>query len=129
MLSSLEHQDSVTIVDPTHEEMPEILKKVDLLLVPSIQNSVFKEQYGRIIVEGKLCKCIVLAGDSGALAEVLGFPEMIVKSHEIEPWLKACRRLIDMDGDGLSAMSDAVQSDARLRQTAKIQAQKLSEIL
>ena len=56
---------SVTIVDPTHEEMPEILKKVDLLLVPSIQNSVFKEQYGRIIVEGKLCKCIVLAGDSG----------------------------------------------------------------
>ena len=74
MLRSLKHQDKVTIVDPTHEEMPEILKKVDLLLVPSIQNSVFKEQYGRIIVEGKLCKCIVLAGDSGALAEVLGFP-------------------------------------------------------
>ena len=54
---------------------------------------------------------------------------MIVKSQEIEPWLKACRRLIDMDGDGLSAISDAVQSDARLRQTAKIQAQQLSEIL
>ena len=54
---------------------------------------------------------------------------MTVKSREIEPWLKACRRLIDMDGDELSAIPMPCNLMQGFDRPPKSRLKKLSEIL
>ena len=63
-----------------HAEMPKFLNAVDVVAVPSIRESAFLEQYGRIVPEALACGVEVLISDSGALPEVGGnmttqFPE------------------------------------------------------
>ena len=68
---------NIRLVNPLHDQMPHHLSNIDILLVPSSETSEFKEQYGRIIVEGKLCGALVLTSRSGAFPEVNGFADQM----------------------------------------------------
>ncbi len=62
------------------ERMPEILAQVDVLVLPSRTTPVWKEQFGRVLIEAMACKVPVVGSDSGAIPEVVGdagliFPE------------------------------------------------------
>ncbi|WP_322802450.1 glycosyltransferase [Thermoflexus sp.] len=62
------------------EQMPEILAQVDVVVLPSRTTRVWKEQFGRILVEAMACGVPVVGSDSGAIPEVVGeagliFPE------------------------------------------------------
>jgi len=62
------------------ERMPELLAQVDVVVLPSRTTRVWKEQFGRILVEAMACKVPVVGSDSGAIPEVVGdagliFPE------------------------------------------------------
>jgi len=62
------------------ERMPEFLAQVDVVVLPSRTTRVWKEQFGRILVEAMACKVLVVGSDSGAIPEVVGdagliFPE------------------------------------------------------
>ena len=70
---------AIKVVNPSHIEMPHHLKQVDILITPSTETELFKEQYGRIIVEGKLCGAIVLSSYSGAFPEINGFYDQLFK--------------------------------------------------
>jgi glycosyltransferase involved in cell wall biosynthesis len=57
-----------------------LLSAVDVLVVPSRSTPVWKEQFGRVIVEAMGCGVPVVGSDSGAIPEVVGphgliFPE------------------------------------------------------
>ncbi|MDW8065787.1 MAG: glycosyltransferase [Anaerolineae bacterium] len=62
------------------EQMPELLAQVDVVVLPSRTTPVWKEQFGRILVEAMACGVPVVGSDSGAIPEVIGdagliFPE------------------------------------------------------
>jgi glycosyltransferase involved in cell wall biosynthesis len=62
------------------ERMPEILAQVDVVVLPSRTTPMWKEQFGRVLVEAMACKVPVIGSDSGAIPEVVGdagliFPE------------------------------------------------------
>lgn len=62
------------------ERMPEVLAQVDVVVLPSRTTPVWKEQFGRILVEAMACKVPVVGSDSGAIPEIVGdagliFPE------------------------------------------------------
>lgn len=62
------------------ERMADYLHALDLLVLPSLTTSHWKEQFGRVLVEAMGCKVAVAGSDSGAIPEVIGdaghiFPE------------------------------------------------------
>ena len=63
-----------------YAEMPACLKGLDVLVLPSLTTSKWKEHYGHVLVEAMLAGVPVVGSDSGAIPEVIGdaggiFPE------------------------------------------------------
>jgi glycosyltransferase involved in cell wall biosynthesis len=62
------------------EDLARIMADVDVLVLPSRTTPVWKEQYGRILVEAMACQIPIAGSDSGAIPDVVGdagliFPE------------------------------------------------------
>lgn len=55
-----------------HARMPEIYRRMDVLVLPSRQAGFEKEQFGRTLVEAMACGVAVVGSDSGAIPEVVG---------------------------------------------------------
>lgn len=55
-----------------HARMPELYRRMDVLVLPSRQAGFEKEQFGRALVEAMACGVAVVGSDSGAIPEVLG---------------------------------------------------------
>lgn len=63
-----------------YETVAEYINVLDVLVVPSRATRNWKEQFGRVLIEGMACQVAVVGSDSGAIPEVLGsagriFPE------------------------------------------------------
>lgn len=72
--------DRVCFVSPNHFEIAQYMNAVDLIVVPSVSNAVWKEQYGRVAAEALACGKKVVVSDSGSLPDLTAgfaaiFPE------------------------------------------------------
>jgi glycosyltransferase involved in cell wall biosynthesis len=54
-----------------HLDIPRYLSLCDVLIVPSITTSRWKEQFGRVIIEALACGIAVVGSDSGAIPKLL----------------------------------------------------------
>lgn len=61
----------------TASALAECYRAMDLLVLPSIPTSTWKEQYGRVLVEARCCGVRVAGSDSGAIPGVVGDPDML----------------------------------------------------
>lgn len=62
------------------QEVPEQLRRLDVLVLPSLTTSHWKEQFGRVLIEAMTCGVVVVGSDSGEIPSVIGdgglvFPE------------------------------------------------------
>ena len=71
------------------EQMPELLAQVNVVVLPSRTTPVWKEQFGRILVEAMACGMPVVGSDSGAIPEVIGDAGLIFPEGDAEA-LAAC---------------------------------------
>ncbi len=63
-----------------HDQVPALLASLDVLVLPSRTTPRWKEQFGRVLIEGMAAGCVVVGSSSGAIPEVMGgagivFPE------------------------------------------------------
>lgn len=63
-----------------HETIPTQLRNLDVVVLPSLTGTHWKEQFGRILIESMACGVPVIGSDSGEIPEVIGdagfiFPE------------------------------------------------------
>ncbi|WP_134772038.1 glycosyltransferase [Ornithinimicrobium flavum] len=62
----------------TPEQLPGLLREMDVLAVPSRTTPGWVEQFGRVVVEAMAAGVPVVASDSGALPEVVGEAGLLV---------------------------------------------------
>jgi len=55
-----------------HEEVPGLMGLLDVLVLPSLTTSHWKEQFGRVLTEAMACGVPVVGSSSGAIPEVVG---------------------------------------------------------
>jgi len=61
-------------------QMPDFYRQIDVLVLPSLTQSNWKEQFGRVLIEAMACGVPVIGSDSGEIPNVIGnagivFPE------------------------------------------------------
>lgn len=70
-LDRLALRDRTVFFSSSHEDMPDYMNAADLVVLPSVSTPKWKEQYGRIIQEAQACGRVLVASDSGAIAETM----------------------------------------------------------
>ncbi len=75
LLSDVRHIPSVP-----HQDVPNYMQALDILVLPSRRKGMWAEQFGRVLVEAMAAGKIVIGSSSGAIPEVIGdggfiFPE------------------------------------------------------
>ena len=67
---------------------------MDVLAIPSLTTSRWKEQYGRVIGEAMACGVPVVGSDSGAIPEVMGSAGLIVPEGNAPALAEALQRAV-----------------------------------
>jgi len=77
------------------DRIPEVLARVDVLVLPSRTTRVWKEQLGRVLLEAMACKVPVVGSDSGAIPEVVGDAGLIFPEGDAAALAGCLQRLWD----------------------------------
>jgi glycosyltransferase involved in cell wall biosynthesis len=68
----------------SHEEVPQLMAAIDVLVLPSRTLPKLKEQFGRVLIEGMAAGCVTVGSSSGAIPEVLGPGGLIFEEESVE---------------------------------------------
>ena len=75
--------------------MPNYLSSLDVLVLPSISQPNWKEQFGRVLIEAMACDVVTVGARSGAIPEVIGQAGLIFEERDIEDLREQLQRLLD----------------------------------
>lgn len=76
-------------------EMPQFYNSLDLLVVPSLTQPNWKEQFGRVLIEAMACGIPVIGSSSGEIPNVLGDAGLVFPEGDVPALAAALRSLID----------------------------------
>ncbi|HET9250829.1 MAG TPA: glycosyltransferase family 4 protein, partial [Candidatus Eisenbacteria bacterium] len=77
-----------------HEEVPRVLSRVDVLVLPARTTPMAREQFGRVLIEGMAAGCVVIGTASGAIPEVIGDAGLVVPEESEEALAVAIGRVL-----------------------------------
>ncbi len=93
---SLGIDDCVQFLSPMPpEKLAQELSQADALVLPSRTTGVWKEQFGRILIQAMACRVPVVGSDSGAIPEVVGDAGLLFAEGNVEQLTACLRRLIE----------------------------------
>jgi glycosyltransferase involved in cell wall biosynthesis len=75
--------------------VPQLLHEFDILVAPSLTTPIWKEQFGRVIMEAMACRVAVVGSDSGEIPHVIGDAGLITPEGDVAALTAALQRLID----------------------------------
>ncbi len=87
------------------------MRQLDVLVLPSRTTRVWKEQFGRVLVEAMACQVPVVGSDSGAIPEVIGDAGLIFPEGDAHALAGCLRRLFE---------SPALRHEMALRGAARV---------
>ena len=75
------------------DRIGEEYRRIDLLVLPSRTTPVWKEQFGRVLVEAMATGVAVIGSDSGAIPSVIGEAGIVVPEGDIEALARAIQTI------------------------------------
>jgi glycosyltransferase involved in cell wall biosynthesis len=78
----------------SHEHVPNYLNAMDLLCVPSQTTPIWREQFGRVLIEAFACGVCVIASDSGEIPHVVADAGQLVQERDEEAWHREIEALL-----------------------------------
>ena len=90
-----------------HEGIPDLMRTLDVLVLPSRSAPQWKEQFGHVLIEAMATGIPVAGSSSGAIPEVIGRPDMVFREE---------------DHRGLAGILERLMTSERLRREAGAQA-------
>ena len=78
--------------------MPSLLHTLDVVVLPSITTTTWKEQFGRILIEAMACGVPVIGSDSGEIPNVIGDAGLVVPEGSAPALADTIRSLLDDAG-------------------------------
>jgi glycosyltransferase involved in cell wall biosynthesis len=79
-------------------QMPDYLRQIDALVLPSLTLPNWKEQFGRILVEAMACEVAVIGSDSGEIPNVVADAGLIFPEGDSAALRSHLQRLMWEDG-------------------------------
>ena len=77
-----------------YEQLPELYREMDIVVVPSRTTKRVREQFGRVIIEAMASGVPVIGSDSGAIPEVIGGAGLVVANADADALAGAIRQLL-----------------------------------
>tara|TARA_B100001123_G_C15340746_1_gene1034772 strand:- start:3376 stop:4452 length:1077 start_codon:yes stop_codon:yes gene_type:complete len=77
----------------TADKMPEYLRTLDALVLPSIPSPRWREQFGRVLVEAMSCGIPVIGSNSGEIPNVVGDAGLITQAGDYKQLATALKSL------------------------------------
>lgn len=88
--------DRIRFVDfVPHEDVPDLYRRFDAVVIPSIPTPSWREQFGRVAVEAMASGVPVVASADGSLPEVVGPGGILVPPNDAEALALAISALVD----------------------------------
>jgi len=92
--AALRGQEGVELVGRVdYEAVPDFLRSLDVLVLPSRTTPLWKEQFGRVLAEAMACGVPCLGSDSGAIPQVMGAGGLVFKEGDAQDLARQARRL------------------------------------
>ncbi len=92
------HGDRVRIrTGVPHDDVPDHLRAMDVLCLPSQTTPRWREQFGRMIIEAFACGVPVVGSDSGEIPGVVGDAGLIVGERDVAAWTRTLAELLTDD--------------------------------
>lgn len=90
------HGDAARIVTGVaHDDVPAHLNAMDVLAAPSQSTPRWREQFGRMIIEGFACGVPVVAGDSGEIPHVVADAGVVLPERDELGWARGLADLLE----------------------------------
>ncbi len=75
--------------DAMHDRVPRYMNAFDVLCAPSRATAHWREQFGRMLIEGMACGVPVIAADTGEIPHVVGDAGLVVGGESPGDWSRA----------------------------------------
>lgn len=77
-----------------HGGVPAALESLEVLVLPSRPTPKWKEQFGRVLIEGMAAGCVVIGSSSGAIPEVLGDAGLVFREEDSADLARSLERAL-----------------------------------
>jgi glycosyltransferase involved in cell wall biosynthesis len=91
-------KDRIILFEADHNEISNYMNASDVVVVPSITTSNFKEQYGRVAPESMACGCLVIASNSGTLPELVAESGWLFEEGNVNELSSLLIKAINLNG-------------------------------
>jgi glycosyltransferase involved in cell wall biosynthesis len=114
--------------------LPNYFSGLDVLVLPSLTRTNWKEQFGRVLIEAMACDVIALGARSGAIPEVIGEAGLTFEEGNAEELRAQLQRLLedvslrnDLRAKGRQRVTDHYTQAAIARHTVEVYRQLLGQ--
>jgi glycosyltransferase involved in cell wall biosynthesis len=89
-----------------YAQMPDRIRALDVLVLPSLETRAWKELFGRVLIEAMACGVPVVASDSGGISEVVGDAGVLVPPGDAQR-LRSTLEYLAGNTDARSALANS----------------------
>ena len=76
------------------ERVPQLLRELDILVLPSLTRPNWTEQFGRILIEAMACEVAVVGSSSGEIPNVIGDAGLVFPEGDVQALANALQALV-----------------------------------